>query len=459
MWTYLYTTTIGELFLAYSPDQNAMFANAVIESPKQTNADRLGRATWYPYYAGFPSRFSHSLLQSLDIDKGMCVVDPWNGSGTTTEAAQLLGISSLGIDLNPAMVVVAKGRSICSRQFPSLVPIAKDILKKSRNLPAGIFLDNNLDPLTAWFAPSSIQSMRGIEFSIRKLLVSEKSLLASNADQKIFDSLSDIACFFYVALFRTARKLLRQFYASNPTWLKAAKSPRHRIRPSKVKIERIFFTEVEKMISQASFEEVTLKNDTPVSIKEGCSTKLPIPDASVDAILTSPPYCTRIDYAVATMVELVLLGFDPKTNLDNLRRRLLGTSTVPKTNIHQSNNWGDCCNLFLKRVQKHSSKASQNYYYKNHLQYFDGAFKSLAEVSRVLRPGAGAAFVVQDSYYKEVHNNLPQTFIEMASHYGMTLSCRKDFRQKRSMAGLNPNVRRYRKSCDTTESVLCFSKN
>ena len=34
------------------------------------------------------------------------------------------------------------------------------------------------------------------------------------------------------------------------------------------------------------------------------STKLDLPEASVDFVLTSPPYCTRIDYTAATRIRV-----------------------------------------------------------------------------------------------------------------------------------------------------------
>ena len=38
------------------------------------------------------------------------MLDPWNGSGTTTYAAAQLGHSSIWLDLNPVMVIVARAR-------------------------------------------------------------------------------------------------------------------------------------------------------------------------------------------------------------------------------------------------------------------------------------------------------------------------------------------------------------
>jgi hypothetical protein len=60
-------------------------------------------------------------------------------------------------------------------------------------------------------------------------------------------------------------------------------------------------------------------------IEVASSESLPIGDKSVDFILTSPPYCTRIDYAVATMPELALIGYKLNSDFKSLRKQLIGT--------------------------------------------------------------------------------------------------------------------------------------
>ena len=105
----------------------------------------------------------------------------------------------------------------------------------------------------------------------------------------------------------------------------------------------------------------------------------------------------------------------------------------------------------------HPSKASGGYYYKTHLDYFDKMARSLSRVTTALKPGGRAVFVVQDSYYKEIHNDLPQIVKEMGGKHGLKLSKRKDF-HLRSMSDINPGRKNYERPSGATESVLCFIK-
>ena len=139
-----------------------------------------------------------------------------------------------------------------------------------------------------------------------------------------------------------------------------------------------------------------------------------------------------------------------------MRQQLIGTSTVPVDVPSPDVSWGRTCRRFLDAVSKHTSKASKSYYYKNHAQYFDGISNSVSELGRTLKRGGVCILVVQDSFYKDVHNNLPQVFIEMGKASGLRLERRADFHLRRSMAGINTRTRKYRKPTGATESVLCF---
>ena len=161
---------------------------------------------------------------------------------------------------------------------------------------------------------------------------------------------------------------------------------------------------------------------------------------------------------MASLPELTLLGYDPNGSFYDLRKSLIGTSTVPTLVPESLAAWGSTCNGFFQRLASHESKASQSYYYKNHLQYFDAIYRSLSELSRTLASQGICVLVVQDSYYKDVHNDLPQIFIEMADNNRLRLQRREDFSLLRTMARINPGARRYRKDFGATESVLCFSK-
>src|SRR5215831_14118342 len=86
-----------------------MFTN-----PKRTKGKASNKEAWFDYYAGFSAAFVRTVLERLLPHREGRVLDPWNGSGTTTTTAHELGVRSTGLDINPVMVVVAMVKLLVS---------------------------------------------------------------------------------------------------------------------------------------------------------------------------------------------------------------------------------------------------------------------------------------------------------------------------------------------------------
>jgi hypothetical protein len=137
---------------------------------------------------------------------------------------------------------------------------------------------------------------------------------------------------------------------------------------------------------------------------------------------------------------------------------MMGSIQVPKTEIEPNKSWGDVCVNFLEALRRHPSRASASYYHKTHLDYFEKLFNSIAAFSTSLKTGGFAILVIQDSYYKNLHNDLAEITREMASSTSLVLRRREDFFTTRSMSGINTRSRVYDRPVGATESVLCFEK-
>lgn len=416
-----------------------------------TPEDREDRL--FPYYAGYSSRFTRRLLSSLALGPKSIVLDPWNGSGTTTRVASALKLPTVGLDLNPAMVVIAKADLMAAAEVPALHPLALEISKRA--LERGGALDPT-DPLNKWMIPSSAHIVRSVERQIRETLVGVSGSIAVLTD---FQQVSPLTALMYLGLFRTTRRLLARFVATNPTWVKAPATQAHRLRPTPSDVVQAFQAEVALLALSVASRPALTRDTLDARLYRASSTRMPLPDGSVDLVLTSPPYCTRIDYAVATSIELAVLGLDANS-FDTLRRSLLGTSTVPSDPLTSSKGrLGGTCDALLDAIKRHQSRASASYYLKSHQQYFDGLDKSLAEISRVTKSGGGCIAIVQDSFYKEIHNDLPQIFVEAAAKHGLALARREDFQSSRSMVNLNTRSRQYVAKRQTMESVLILTRH
>jgi hypothetical protein len=381
-------------------------------------------------------------------------MDPWNGSGTTTFCAALNGYRALGFDLNPVMAVVAKAKLLPQSEITSITPLLADILKKAARRGNGTDAG---DPLLIWFAPDAAVTIRRIERAIYRLLVSE-SQTGWNLDAK--RDLSSLASFFYVALFRAVRSLLHRFKGSNPTWMKRPSTTNCRIRPAGSDVGKCFADYVgQMMLSSLSAPRESEHYAADSAIGVASSEKLPVRGGTIDFVLSSPPYCTRIDYGVATSPELAVLGFDLETRLGELRTRLIGTPTIHSEIPEPKASWGTACLALLERIRHHRSKAAESYYYKTYLQYFAAMSRSFLELGRCLKRRGHCILVVQDSHFKDVHVDLAAIFIEMGCVASLELRRRVDFPISRTLGSINLRSRSYRVASSATESVLCFVKD
>jgi hypothetical protein len=381
------------------------------------------------------------------------VFDPWNGSGTTTYAASLLGLRSYGFDLNPVMIVVARARLLPASEADSIEPLARDIVRFAE--PDSQWPDGD-EPLSRWFTDKTSASLRAVERSIRERLVG--AMAVTQTGPKL-DRISGLAATVYVALFAVCRELVAPFLSSNPTWLRQPKDGEAKIDVPRDLVEEKLVTNLRGMaLALADRRDLLSTEQGGSEVRLSDTTTTTLPPESVDLILTSPPYCTRIDYTAATRIELAVLAPLAQVLPGELSRKMIGSTRVPAQDINVSSTWGRRCRDFLEALRTHPSKASGGYYYRTHLDYFDKIAQSISNLSQALRPNGGAILVVQDSYYKEIHNNLPSIITDISEAYGFRKCRREDFGMTRSMSGINPNTRLYRKSTGSVEAVLCFNK-
>lgn len=422
-------------------------------NPKRTKSLLPGRSEWYPYYAGYSLEFVNSCLTTVTRDD-VTIFDPWCGSGTTVQVAYEKGLHGIGIDINPAMVVVSNARLLCGKSLPSLMPLAQEIT--ARTSIYKLESPQNNDALLQWFTPKATSRLRNLQKAIQKLLINPETTkhntLAENCDK-----LSDLASFFLVCLFRTARTLARGHRTSNPTWTKST-AKANRVAPTTTKIKTAFIGELTSMIDNFNFQfscpirSISCTNN----ILLGDSQSIKLPTSSIDMIVTSPPYCTRIDYAYSTRIELAILGLNDH-GFRLLREETIG-STVIRNNAAQEVPSTEA-NKVVKMIRDHHSKGASNYYAKQYAEYFTMISNSITEISRVTKKHGQVIFVVQDSFFKGRIIDLSKICTQLFNNAEFTLETRKDWPVSTNLVNINSKARKYIKNTDTaTESVLHYRK-
>ena len=402
--------------------------------PVTVSCPKLPRTSGgYRYYAGYSRSFVHDILSRWP--RHALVLDPWNGSGTTTTVAAESGLDCMGVDLNPAMVVVAKG-ALLGEEDVAVVRQQACGLRGLRSAAAPLDPE---DPLLEWLDKPSVARVRALQTA---LIGSTRLTVSDIAD------LGAVEAFWLTLLFQTMRRATKAWQSSNPTWVKS----RRHSEPARLSWR--------SMVGEIHYAAISVSAIAPVSpatvrVVLGTSTDLASYGIEPDLVLGSPPYCTRIDYGVATRVELSVLGFSVDEQLA-LRRALIGTTTVPRVPTSLAREIGVTARRTLDAIVNHPSKASRTYYGKWFTQYLAGYAASLAQIGQVTSRTGTIGLVLQDSYYKEVHIDLAQITTEILASSGWQPYHSYTFVSRRSFAQINPRAVAYRNDAKPQEQALFF---
>lgn len=424
-----------------------------LASAKRGKKERSGIHSWHPYYAGYSEDFVASAINYLDVSEKSIILDPWNGSGTTGFIASRLGRQSIGCEINPVINIFASAKNIYltsqKKKIEKLLEIVKrNCLEKRADI-------SNEDPLLQFMSKSLCQHVRAIYWSINNVHYPACSFLDSlfetlNTNQS---ALNPFQSFFTAALFITSRQLAGYKGGSNPTWVKTLKEkPEYPFD----QVLSGFESNIYSMLKDLEVIRVpgkTLISHLPVGAN---SKKLPLRNLSIDAVITSPPYLTRIDYAMSTKPELLMIS-DPQ-NLRLIREKTIGAPVIIDKNILPNDRWGKTCRSLLNCVEQHSSKAAKSYYLPNMLQYFRDIELSINEIYRVLKKDGRALVVVQSSYFKEHEIDLGQIYIEMGENLGFKSTIANREIVRGHMAHVNTKSNQYKAGKVYYEDAILYSK-
>ena len=376
---------------------------------------------WYPYYAGFTEQFVAHLL-SAEWHNFRNVLDPWNGSGTTTAVCTKTGLASRGIDINPALTVIARGRLVPASIKNQLQDLIREVVcaaKHSSPRP------KSSDLLRLWLSDDAVLNVRCIEDAIRTMCGIRPEDNFTEQDDINVDHFSALMSFLYTALFSSVRSTLGGFRSTNPMWIKKAANSTELVRPSRSVLLQLFRTSAKRLQNLLSMPEPNYATcDMPVNT--GDAANLPYADQSFDSVITSPPYATRLDYVTGTLPELAILGATERA-IVNLRRRVTGSPVVHHISGHSDGQIPSeyACRL-LEQVQAHPSKGSKAYYYPWLRHYLWNLKRGLDEIDRTVAKEGAICIVVQDSRYKELHIDLQQIVTELLTIRGRHLRSRID---------------------------------
>ena len=115
----------------------------------------------YPYRGKFHPQMIRALLNIVGVTENSLVLDPYVGSGTTALEASLLGAKCIGVDISPLCVLLTRVKSLSVTAVDLLRPKVHGLLEVDSLDPLDASTANDASPIVADF----VQMARMVTFS------------------------------------------------------------------------------------------------------------------------------------------------------------------------------------------------------------------------------------------------------------------------------------------------------
>lgn len=376
---------------------------------KENTVERVRKNSTYFTHGlhAYKGKFHPQLAASLiniaikQTGKGQ-ILDPFCGSGTTILEAMLGGHKAFGIDMNPLAYHLSKAKN--------------EILLLDRNLVRGAI--RSLAYELTKFDEKKIHTLSQFPIEISDELY---SWFPSKVVVKLDYILSKIRAFGDHSLINYFEMILSSIVRSvsqqDPQDLRIRRRKEEiedapaielflkSLTQEQEKLEHFWVCEDQGSINKGSFSLTHGDNKT-----KNAYLHLGIDLSSIDAIVTSPPYCTALPYIDTDRLSILILkGFTSKQRA-SIEKSLTGSRDITTTELNEMNSRILEGNIdlpedvlaFLKMVcTKNLNDKKAGFRKKNTaallLRYFEDMKVVLNRNYEVLKEGASAYYVVGDS--------------------------------------------------------------
>lgn len=332
---------------------------------------------WYRYKEGFSIELVEQLIREYSKHKCGVILDPFSGSGSTLLAANYMGYSGVGFEVNPFSYFLSKCK--LEQYEKESIELFKDLYER--------ILQNALEKRAIYVLPKLSISDKVFDDGVEKYFMTVGLLIESKdiQDEKVRDllKLGWLACLEPLCNYRKAGNGLK---------IKKYVKPRVvTVDDARVMLLEEYQNMYIDLLKSKTKGDAVVYNESCLNMKDK------VRDGSIEGIIFSPPYANCFDYTEIYKLELWFGKFVSEySELKKLRNNSLHSHLNGDLNIEVDSK-SEVLTELLDELQKRDLWDKK---IPKMLQlYYDDMFKVIKESYRVLDDKGFCCIVVGNSAY------------------------------------------------------------
>ena len=411
----------------------------------QSNLARLNDLSihdWYRFVYAYSDQIVTGLVDEFGITQDDLVIDPFNGTGTTTLAAKKLGIDAIGTDTSPASVLSARTktnwdvdldefRKRRSELLSTLQPIFTQISSEG-NTTLDSFGDSTSEEIDlskydfsepektpkGWLSEKPLKKMKVLRYHVEEMPDDEVTDLFRLAMIAILPEDVGNVRFGPEATRDRKQEGDKDVYSILKKKLDKVEQDLEQVQEA-VESGKVGPGETEILRADARKLADTLRSESRLLNTDKH-------EGEIDYLITSPPYPAEHDYTRNQRLELIWLGVcDDNNDLQKIKKMNIRSHTKniyvaddegEQTNIRENDRIDAIVSEMENIIEEENVSHGFGQYYPRVIEeYFAGMLHHFEQVYDLMADGGKAAYVVGDSgSYWQVEVETAEILAELA---------------------------------------------
>jgi DNA modification methylase len=335
--------------------------------------------------------------------KPLRVLDPMMGSGTVIALARLKKHRAVGVDIDPLAVLI-------SRVWTTAVAAKESKIKAREVLARAKKIFDNMSQGQAYPSGSDRETRKFVAYWFdgyaRRQLASLSLAVARVRDEATRN----------ILLCALSRLIITKQSGASLAMDLSHSRPHKAFRRAPVKPFRKFLAAVDHVVDNC-VDKKSGSRGPAARIHLGDARNLPVQDASIDLVVTSPPYLNAIDYIRCSKFSLVWMGYRIP-DLRKVRAESVGTEAPGGESQNDHEIQAIISDLKLKPGLGPHDEAILT-------RYIADMRRAMREVARVIAPGGKAVYVIGENTIRGTYIRTSQIISAIAKLCGLMILNRR----------------------------------